>query len=145
MRFSILLATILLSGCALLQKPEPPKVQLKEVRIDEITLKGAKLIFELDAFNPNASNLAVDNVKYNLELNSKPITEGVLSERIELKAKETSKVIIPIKVEFLKVFDSVLSALQKPKAEYRIFGNAKVSGITVPFEEKGIVEWQKDQ
>lgn len=145
MKTYLVIAALFFSGCTLLQKPEPPKVTLKQVRVEEINLKGARLIFDLEAFNPNTRVLAVDSVNYNLELNAKPVTDGSLQNRIELKAKETSQVSIPIQVEFAKVFDSILSALQKPKADYRIFGHAKVSGFTVPFEEKGTLEWQKQQ
>lgn len=145
MKISLIVAALFLSGCTLLQKPDPPKVTLRQVRVEEVNLKGARVVFDLDAFNPNSSALAVDHVKYNLELNSKPITEGALQNRIELKAKEISQVSIPIEVEFTKVFDSLLSALQKPKADYRMFGQAKVSGFTVPFEEKGTIDWKKQQ
>lgn len=145
MKIYFLIATFLLTGCTLFQKPQPPKVTLKEVRIENVHLQGARLIFELDAFNPNASVLAVDNVKYNLELNSKPVTEGALRDRIELKAKETTKLTIPIEIEFSKVFTSLLSALKKPQADYKIFGSAQVSGFTVPFEEKGTIDWQQKQ
>lgn len=140
-----LLLLVFLSGCSLFQKPQPPEVKLKEVRVESIHLQGARLIFELDAFNPNSSVLAVDSVKYQLELNSKPVTDGAINNRIELKGKETSHVSIPIDIQFSKVFDSLLSALQKPKADYRIYGNAKVSGFSVPFDEKGEIDWKQKQ
>ncbi len=129
-------------GCSFLAKsPEPPKVSLKAVRIDSTSLIAARIVFSLDAFNPNASDLKVDAVNYSLELNNKPIANGAINKAVELKAKQNSEVEIPVEVELLKVFDSIAGILQKPKSEYRFFGKAQVGLLTVPFDQKGTLQW----
>lgn len=140
---SFALILLFAGACTLLSKPQPPEVKLSEVRVDSVNLTGARLIFSIDAYNPNPDTLTVDSVKYDLELNHKGVAKGEVTKPTELKGKTRALVDIPVDVEFAKVFDSLTVALQMPKSEYRIFGTAKLGLFSVPFDEKGTFEWQK--
>ena len=139
--FCSLLLIMSACSCAMKDLVKSPEVKLDQVRVENIELQTADLIFDLKVFNPNGLDLKIDSVDYKLVLNDKEFADGRVNEIAKLPAGKTIAVPIPIKVEFRKVFDSLFSALQKPETEYKITGKARLGPITVPFDKVGKLNW----
>lgn len=136
------LVTIAIGACALLQVlVEQPEVKLETVRIVDPQLQQATLMFDLSVMNPNSQALKIDGIDYKLNLNGKQFAEGVYDTVTELPSGKTIKVSLPIKVEYARVFDSLMSALQKPESKYLIEGAAKMGPFTIPFAKDGTIKW----
>lgn len=122
-----------------------PEVELAKVRVTDPSLSHATLIFDLNVTNPNATDLKIDGVNYKLALNGKAIADGSYDQVTALPGEKTVVVSMPVRIEYKRVFDSLLSAFQKPETEYTIEGNARFGVLTIPFKEKGKVNWKDTQ
>lgn len=123
---------------------QPPKVELEQVRVEDMSLTNAKLIFDLSVMNPNPTALTVDAIDYKLKLNNREFAAGRYNQTTELAAKQTTKVGLPVHVAFEKVFDSLIAAVQKPETDYEIEGTAQFGVISIPFNEKGKLNWAEE-
>ena len=145
--FGIALTILAGTGCSSLIQSvvKSPEVRLDEVRVENLGLQTADLIFQLEVFNPNAVNLKIDSVDYKLVLNDKPFADGHINKAAELPANKKVMVDVPIKVEFKRVFDSLFAAFQKPETKYVLSGTAKLGPFSVPFNKKGTMKWTENQ
>lgn len=144
--FCFLTLALSLSSCGLMQlTAKSPEVKLEQVRVENISLGEATLMFDLNVFNPNTRDLQVDGIDYKLSLNAKDFAAGKYEKVTELPGQKTVKVSLPIKVEFQRVFESLMSALKKPETKYMLEGSARLGVFTIPFREDGVVKWQTQQ
>lgn len=110
---------------------------MQNLSISDVTLKGATANINLEVFNPNASSLNIHSVSYAVQLNGRPVAEGVKEEPTKLIGKSTTSVVIPVKFEYSQIFSSLLDAIQLTKAEYKVSGAAKLGLFTLPFTQAG--------
>lgn len=135
--------TVGVSSCSLLQLAvRQPEVKLDQVRVVDPRFLEATLMFDLNVTNPNTTALKIDGIDYKLVLNDRQFAEGVYDQVTELPGEQTVKVSLPIKVEYARVFDSLMSALQKPESKYMIQGSARLGLFTIPFSKEGSIKWQ---
>lgn len=144
MTFAVLSTmTLAVSSCSLLQNAvHKPQVKLDKVRVTEPSLRDAVLMFDLKVSNPNKIAIKVDGIDYKLVLNGKQFAEGVYDKVTELPAEKTVNVSLPVKVEFNRVFDGLMGALQKPESKYTLEGNARLGVLNIPFSKDGSIKWQ---
>ncbi|MBX3018742.1 MAG: LEA type 2 family protein [Bdellovibrionaceae bacterium] len=135
--------TLAVTSCSLLELAvKRPEVKLDQVRVTNPGLRDSTLMFDLNVTNPNPTTLKVDGIDYKLVLNGKQFAEGVYDQVTELPGEQTVKVSLPIKVEYARVFDSLMSALQKPESQYMLQGSARLGIFTIPFSKDGTIKWQ---
>lgn len=132
------------TGCSLLEKAiDPPKVEFQQARVEDVGLTKATVLFDLKILNPNPIDIKVDSVDYKLRLNDKDVAEGIVNKTTVLPAQKSAALSIPVEVEYRRFMDSLLSALQKPDANYLIQGKARIGPFSVPFERKGILKFNE--
>lgn len=147
-RVGLSVGLVLLTGagavsCSLLQLAiRQPEVKLERVRVTDPGLKQATLMFDLSVMNPNSETLKIDGIDYKLVLNGQAFAEGLFDQQTQLPGESTTEVSLPIRVEYSRVFDSLMSALQKPESEYQMEGSARLGIFTIPFSKKGSIKWQ---
>ncbi len=144
MKYFLFLSFLFLSSCAYFQDNlKKPVVNLKKVDVRDMTFNDAKFVFNLGIENPNKVALAIDQVVYNLELNGKPFTQGVFSEKINVAAESTSSVSLPIKVKYTDLMQSLNDYLQDQSVDYKLDGSVKMGLISIPFKNAGKVDIDK--
>ena len=142
MKYLIIFA-LFLSGCGMLgKKIEKPTVNLQSLDI-EGKGDGANLIFGVHIVNPNKFPLKVDAVKYDLEVDGKPLTSGTLDQTMEVAASSASTLSVPIAVKYQDIFRSVAALLGNGQVPYNLKGSARFGVISVPFTEVGNLKFAK--
>jgi LEA14-like dessication related protein len=131
-------------------KGEFPTVKLPNIKVDGLKVKkldfsGADMELKLHMDNPNAFDLILNNIDYNLVVNGKTWVKGLKAERTQVMEKSASSIGIPITLDFAQIGLSVYQALAgKKKLDYQFKGNLGVGSslpllkqATLPIERSG--------
>jgi LEA14-like dessication related protein len=137
------LCLLLITACAVKdRKPDSIKVNLVNIKAQEVKLLETSLIVELRVFNVNDFTLEIKGTECRIDISGNNFAFGVSDEKIEIPAFGTAT--IPIKV-YSSVFDVVknlISLTDEQKLEYKIVGKLhlekKSSNLsTISFETAG--------
>lgn len=139
--FRILVAVsfLLVAGCGTLAERiiRKPEVEIGRVYSKDATLTGSTVVFVLNLKNPNAFDLPLSSLDYEVVLGGEEFARGTLDRGVNLPANGQTAVEVPLSVEYAKVASGVLQALSGRPVAYVVKGHAGFSALTVPFEEKG--------
>jgi LEA14-like dessication related protein len=146
-RFGMLLgtlvsATLLLTACGSLpHKPEPPRVSLIGLNLLSVDLFEQRYALRLRIKNPNAFELPVRGVDFQLDINGEVFADGVSNRAFTVPAFGESVLELEVSSSLLQVFEQ-LRALQGDAAAglaYRVRGNVAVGsyGQRLPFDHTG--------
>ncbi len=134
----IVLFAFLLPGCAMFQKMiEKPEVEFKNLSMQEMSLFQGTLVFHFAVTNPNAIDLPANELTYDLKIDGRPFINGKLDKGIQLPAKKTEMVAIPVKIEYASFFSSLAEIFKKESIAYDLTGTFGKFGLSVPFQTKG--------
>lgn len=142
-RRDFVLAALGLAGCAQFGLGlEAPKVSLADIRLLGGGLLEQRFLLTLRVFNPNARDIPVDALSFQVELNGLEFAQGSSSRPVVLQANGDTLV----EVEGISNLASVVDQLRglgrgHPGEEgmhYRIHGRLHSSALgVVPFDRKG--------
>lgn len=126
------------TACSSFQrKLESPKVDLQSVEISKANLQQAQWLFRLNVENPNPVALQVDRIDYLLTLNGQPFIQGLLDQKIHLKAHSSNEIQVPLVIPWTHLARSVSELLQHPVSTYEMQGSVSSGFFRVPFDQKG--------
>lgn len=130
---------LVVSGCAFLKNryAQAPEINLHNIYLQDVQAFSATMIIVLDVKNPNKMDLHVNEVSYEVQLNEQAFAKSKLDKETIIPAGETKSVEIPLPVNYLKAVQSMGQILSGKDVGYTVSGIAKVSGFSVPFNEKG--------
>jgi LEA14-like dessication related protein len=132
----------LLAGCAVFgPKMEAPSVTISELRAKESTLLEQRFLAKLRIQNPNAFDLPIEGVSYDLEVNGQPFAKGVGKADVVIPAYGQDVVeteAITTLMGFVRQIDAHARS-ERPKLSYRLAGKLKLRDRPTPFsfEMKG--------
>lgn len=134
-----LVVTALLNGCAFLKNryAQEPEINLKNVYLQEVQAFSATMVIVLSVKNPNKIDLNVEEISYEVQLNNQEFTKSKLDKKTIIPAGETKLVEIPLPVNYLKALNGVGKILSGEDVAYIVSGTAKISGLSIPFTDKG--------
>ncbi|MBL7556900.1 MAG: LEA type 2 family protein [Bdellovibrionaceae bacterium] len=139
--------SITLSGCetwgVLQSLIEPPKVDVKSVDIGNVGMQGIDLEVNLAVKNPNSTALNIDKFKYDLSIGDSSLFSGVYDKKVELKSKDTTLVMIPVRLDYASAKAAVENYLFKSIRDYKLKGSLSSGSFTVPFDDSGKIEIKK--
>jgi len=131
----------LLAGCAVFGPGmEAPSITVSELRPKESTFLEQRFVATLRIQNPNAFDIPVEGVSYDLELNGKPFAKGVGKAEVVIPAYGQHVVeteAITTLMGFVRQLEQARSG--GPKFSYRLTGKLKLRDRTFPvaFEMTG--------
>jgi len=142
------IATLLLSGCAGLQKAyEPPRVTLSNMTIKETKALETAFLIELRIFNANDVQMDIKGVDCVLKINGKPFAAGVSGAGKTIPAYGTDVVPVVVYSSVLDTVNRVLGMIRDVQAsqkiqnlKYSLKGKLRVGDVTptsVPFDSEG--------
>ena len=132
------------SACSGLHKDLiEPKVNLQNVQVTDPTFSEATLVFHFQVENPNTVPLEVDKVNYNLKLNGKAFTSGVLDQGLKVDSKSSAVIPLPVRVKYADLASSITTLLSQGSTPYELDGSVKVGWFSVPFKKDGEVKLQE--
>lgn len=135
---------LVLAGCsALTPKPLPPQVRVAAVEVKSVGVFEQRFEVVLRVANPNAFELAVEALEFDLDVNGRPFASG----RSPLPARFAANAETDLRVDAVTRSDDLLrqlrtlsSGLLKQGLPYRIRGRVKTdrSARWLPFEHAGV-------
>lgn len=139
MRIFALVLALLLAACAPVIS-KPPAVTLAGVDLESIGLFEQRYVLQLRVTNPNDSDIPVEGVSFDIELNGMHFATGVSNAAVTVP--RLGEALLEVKATSnLASFMRQLRDQRKDGRDgldYRIKGNLRVPGHgALPFERKG--------
>ncbi|HBC56822.1 MAG TPA: hypothetical protein DCZ03_06625 [Gammaproteobacteria bacterium] len=150
--FYTLIFAILLSGCSQAVNMmvrsgvvERPEVKVLDAQVIGAGLDGLKMEFKLDIYNPNPIAIDLDGMSYEFEVNDELIVSGTHVDPVQIPAKASSQVVLPMTVNIKQLFNTVSAFNLGQETNYRLNARMQmrlpvVGATTVPVVHKGQFE-----
>ncbi len=137
----IVLITVL-SGCSTLPgRPEPPRVNLVGLKLVSVELFEQRYEVSLRIKNPNAYELPIEGIDFQLDINGQAFADGVSNRQVSVPAYGEEVVALEVSSNLIKVFRHLqsLENSRSPAFEYRVSGSIAVGsyGQRIPFDYSG--------
>lgn len=137
---------LLTASCSTIPKDfESPRVNIADMTAKDVALFEQRFDVKLRVQNPNDTDISVNGMKFDIELNDREFGNGMSGQRVNVPrfGSET------VDVEVITTLGSFLRQVQDfsggagQKVRYRLKGTAFVvapSQFKVPFDEKGEID-----
>ena len=136
----------LLTGCESLTKSflQDPEVTVMGVDVTDISLSDISLLVNMNVKNPNSIPLKLDRVTYQFNLSGNTVTEGTMTDGLQVPAAGENNLKLPLKFKFSSV-SGILQGLMKNSftKEYELKGSAQLGIFSIPFSKRGEVQLKK--
>ncbi len=142
----IVSAAVMGLGCAgVTQSIKPPRVNITDLRIQDVKPLETAFQVELRIVNPNDFPLTVKGIECDLELNDQKFGSGVSGDTATIPAFGTDVVSILVYSSMINLVRGFLKLPEREQLSYRITGSLRVatgssSATSVPFENKGTLD-----
>lgn len=142
--YPLLLALIAVAGCASLgEYKERPRVSIAGVQVTEANLFEQRYRLQLRVQNPNAVDLPIGGLDYQVEINGKAFATGVSNSRVVVPRYGTAL----LDVEGTSTLGTLIKQLKdidllrEQTAQYVIKGSVRLTDrdLILPFEQRGDV------
>lgn len=125
-----------------LKKIEPPRISVVNLNLMEATLFEQNYLIQLRIQNPNAFEIPIQGLQYEVELNGEPFASGVSRQSIVVPGFESAVLEVQATSSLLSIFRQI-NNLKQGKLEtisYRLRGKIHLTAYqTIPFDYKGEV------
>ena len=135
-----------LTGCESLTKSflKDPEVTVLNVDVTDITLSEIMLSVNLNVKNPNSIPLRLDRVTYQFNISGDTVTEGTMTEGLQVPAAGENNLRLPLKFKFSTVAGILQGLMQNSLTkEYELKGSAQLGIFSIPFSKRGEVQLKK--
>lgn len=103
--------------------PKLPKVQLKNLKVKNLSPASADLVAEIEVDNPNAFNLGLSNFNYRLNINQQTWGEGISSGLNSIPKNAKGTLSIPLKLNLLSMGKAAYQMIKgSQQFEYQLLG-----------------------
>jgi LEA14-like dessication related protein len=139
---AMVFALVLSAGCDVLQNMQKPKASLKGLKVADVSLKSASLMFDVEIANPYAVDLPMVNVDYDVVSNNNKLFAGKADIAGTVPANSTKMISLPVKLSYIDVFNAFKGVSPGSKIPYQadvgLSVNAPVVGvIRLPLNKTG--------
>ena len=131
------------SACASMGRASfaTPTVELSDVRMKGIGMKGGTLDVVLNVYNPNGYRLDTSGFTYTLWIDSSSVAKGAVTRLVTLESKKKTEVTLPITFTIKELQDAARAMTDMGSVNYRLAGDLTVStpagSFTRPYEGRG--------
>lgn len=139
----VVILVVLFSGCAsLFWMGEKPRVDIVNIMPKEMRLLEQTFVMELRIQNPSETDLDINGLAFDLEINGQPFARGVSNQSLKVERLSTKI----IQVEAYTGLTSILRQLAEAKKgsytsgfKYRLKGSVHTGApsFRIPFDETG--------
>ena len=142
----LLLPTLLLGGCASLQKLAasaftPPRIHFKEARLTAVDLEGTTVVLDFTLDNPNELALRVARASWKLGVEGSQVASGELPGGLTLPARGTAPFAVAVRLRWADVTRLAEQVRRQDQVAYRIDGSVGVEtpigAVPVDFKHEG--------
>jgi len=119
----LLVIALLLTGCAGVRDaldPKPPTVSVEGVRVTALGFNQADLALNLRVENPNAIAVKLAGFDYRLAVDGRSVLQGDRKRRLELPAMDSTRLDVPLRLNFGDVAGVLGSLAGRDRIDYEI-------------------------
>ena len=134
---------LLLTACAGLEPPQAPRVRLADIVLLETSLLEQRMLVALDIANPNNFDLPLEGLTFSLELNGRPLVEGLSNQAVVIPRLGEARLPVEATTSLFDVMRQILALGEGETLSYRLSGRAYLTGMAprgLPFEKSGQLE-----
>lgn len=136
------LAFALLAGCATQLDAMKPTASVSKTTVQNISFDSVTLGVLVDVMNPNHFNIPTGKLDLNLLVDGKQIAQAMSEESVSLTGKESTQMMVPVKVPYSSLFDLVQSARDGNEFLFDVAGSLAVpmpliGDISLPLNYSG--------
>jgi len=121
--------------------PAMPSIDIRDLRLDELSMDAAKLALELEIGNRNQFELGLSSLGYALSLAGFEVGRSTVDEKVNLAPGGSDRVTIHMGFAPKKLGLALFSALLQGKAPYKLEGMAHFDSpfgeLDMPFRKEG--------
>ena len=125
-----------------------PVVEFLPLRINDLTVGGGDVVFDVKFGNPNNYDLIVDMITYDLRFGETTVLKGEVPGDKSVPARGDKTLSLPFLMDFFEVGKEVYDLLQKPPVPCRFSGEIVVNSVwgrlVIAFDEAGPMEVAKN-
>ena len=147
---TVTLLIVTLTACATLQNAlsfENPQIELQEINVTGLGLRGGTLDLVFDVYNPNDYRLRSTRLEVGLELAGTDFGEALIDKPLDLSPVNHSRVVMPVRFTWSGVGAAARSLLQQQELPYGITGavllDTPIGERRVELRNKGTVPLRK--
>ena len=144
---------IVVYGCAnrMIRQPE---INLTDVKLGGIGLRGGSVVAELEIKNPNSFGVETDSITYDLKVSDRDsnnqerwvdFAKGVFQETVRVGDGQTTKVEIPIEFTYAAASGAMRSIMDRGTFNYQVEGTVSLREPLkrqIPFRKRGNISLQ---
>lgn len=123
-------------------------VEFLPLRINDLTVGGGDVVFDVKFGNPNNYDLIVDTITYDLRFGETAVLKGEVPGDKSVPARGDKTLSLPFLMDFFEVGKEVYDLLQKPPVPCRFSGEIAVNSVwgslLVAFDKAGPMEVAKN-
>lgn len=116
----------ILSGCATQLGALKPEASVRNTTVQNISFDSVTLGVLVDVINPNRFNIPTGKLDLNLLVDGQQIAQATSEQATSLKAKETTQMMVPVKIPYSSLFNLVKSARDGNEFLFDVAGNLAV-------------------
>ena len=135
---------VALSACT---PPDPPTLVPKSAAVKSVGLTGLQLDVQVDATNPNGSDLTAQKVSGKLGINGQPMGTFEVPQNVVLPASKTTTITATLSSPWQNVQMLVPLAASGKPVPYTVDGSVSIGGshlnVDVPFHLDGVITAQQ--
>jgi len=119
----------------------PPEVEVSEVEFLRWLEKDLFLNVSFSVKNKNNSDVNIKAIRYDMLIMGRSVAKDYHEQKIFLGANTVSTVVLPVKLDMMRLVSAMPEALLANKVEYLLTGAVVIEGLVLhlPFEQKGIL------
>jgi LEA14-like dessication related protein len=153
--FSVLLLGVVAGTTSCVNKMiRQPEIELTDVKLGGIGLRGGTIVAELEIKNPNSFDLETNSISYDLKVSDRDannnerwldFAKGVFSERIQVEDGSTQRVEIPIEFTYSAASGAIRSIMDRGTFNYQVEGVVSLRqplDRNIPFRRRGNISLQ---
>ena len=138
-RIALLCASaLLLQACSSAPSiVEPPKISIRNIGLQDISLTQGTALVTLNVSNPNAFPIPLQGIEYGLNLNGHRVAAGDQVQSVSIGANQDVPVTIPVKLDFVELARLAPEAIRGRSVQYDLSGAVRLPFVKVPFQRQG--------
>ena len=118
-----------------------PDVQFLPLRVNDLTVGGGDVVFDVKFMNPNAWDLIVDTIRYDLRFGDTSVLKGEIPGDKSVPAMGEKTLSLPFLLDFFETGKEVYDLLANPPAPCRFSGEIVIDSVwgllTIAFDKSG--------
>ena len=134
-----------ITGCATvgnLLKLEKPNVDVDSIKIVAANFEGLDIVTELNVKNNYPLKISLPGFNFNFMVNDISFLKGQEELNQTIGANAQSKVKVPLKIDFVNLYNTFKSFKDQDNFIYNLMGNINISlpvigSLEIPFQKKG--------